>query len=83
MDPVALFPPTTAHYGSIMDGPHIDAKSVRRVGNDERLWFAVSAVNFPLVTQSEIVVNQDVQIRGYLDFRVLGRLTRAHNRSNF
>lgn len=71
-------------YGSIQDGPHIDAKTGRRVRNDERLWFVCSArgvttdgAEFSAVPASALAVD------GYLDLRVLGALRRARNRSNF
>lgn len=82
---LAVFPPTTGDYGSVMDGPHIDAKSNRRVGNDERLWVAVSTVGFQRTNGDTypISVGSNGQIDGYLDYRVLGRLVRAHNRSAF
>lgn len=37
-----LFPSTNAEYGSAMDGPHIDAKTARRVSAEERLFLVVS-----------------------------------------
>jgi len=77
----AFYPPTTAGYGSMSDGPHIDAKSVRRVGNDERLWMAVASAGFPRVGLEQ--VNQAGVLGGYLDLRVLGRLTRARGKSAF
>lgn len=73
------FPPTTAHYGSVSDGAHIDAKTARRVTQDERLWFAVSAVRFPIGT----VTVENPNLRGYLDVRLLAGLRKAHNRGVF
>lgn len=75
----SLFPPTTAGYGSVSDGPHIDTKIKRRVGNDDRLWFAVAHQALPLETATDL----NLQLSGYIDFRVLGALRRAHNRSAF
>lgn len=80
------FPPTTnIEAGSALDGPHIDVKSVRRVRQDERLWFAVSArvldnewagIERPNTTGAEMV-------SGVLDYRVLGALRKAKNSSTF
>jgi len=81
--PEALYPYSTAGYGSMSDGPHIDAKSVRRIGNDERLWFAVAAAGMPSVGGQTETVNSQGLITGYLDLRVLGRLTRARGKSAF
>jgi hypothetical protein len=75
---LSLFPNTTAQYGSIADGGHIDAKSVRRIGADERLWFAISTV---APNNSESPFNGQVQ--GYLDLRVLGALRKAKGKSTF
>jgi len=38
-----LFPQTTAGYGSVQDGPHIDQKTARVISRDERLFFWVQA----------------------------------------
>lgn len=73
------FPSTTVGYGSVQDGPHIDAQTMRRVGNDERLWFAVAARNFPIAVAS----TSPGQIFGYLDYRLLGSLLKARNRGVF
>lgn len=75
-------PTTNINQGSALDGPHFDAKSVRRVGNDERLWFVVASRT--LDREFDITTPNVAGILGLvLDYRVLGRLTRAHNRSNF
>lgn len=73
------FPVTTAGYGSVMDGPHVDAKTARRVRQDERLWFVVAAIPFPVPTTTGASSN----IVGYFDFRVLGALRKAKNRGSF
>lgn len=73
-----MFPPTTAHYGSVADGPHIDAKTARRVAQDERLFFTATAAQFP-----ETPTNQGAAVLGYLDYRLLGQLRKAHNRGVF
>jgi len=39
------YPFTNAEYGSAADGPHIDQKTARVIGQDERLFFVASAVN--------------------------------------
>lgn len=76
------FPTSTSNYGSVADGPHIDAKTARRIRQDERLWFVVAAANWP-----ESTLNNDGDLsndlRGYLDFRLLGAMRRARQRSAF
>jgi len=81
----SLYPPTTAHYGSIQDGPHVDVKSVRRVRQDERLWLAVSTASYNAFQgdPGAAISNNAGVIRGYFDFRILAALRRAKNRSNF
>lgn len=76
-----LFPPTTAGYGSVADGPHIDAKTARRIKQDERLWFVVSARTWPAGDQ--ITPDNPGIINGYLDFRLLGALRKARQGSAF
>lgn len=75
--PLTAFPNTTGFYGSVADGPHIDAKSKRRVGNDERLFFALEGRSFSASDE------RDGTVSFVIDYRVLGRLVRAHNRSSF
>jgi len=70
----------TMHYGSVMDGPHIDAKTRRRVRLDERLWFVVAARGLPIGSTAEAATSV---IHGYLDFRVFADLRKARNRGVF
>lgn len=77
-------PRTTMGYGSVMDGPHIDAKSGRRVNGDERLFFAVAARSLDGILggpDPDALLVRGIQ--GVLDFRVLGWLRKATNRSTF
>lgn len=78
------WPATTAGYGSVADGPHIDVKSVRRVRQDERLWGVISAQPVPFPGGSpSIVAGSQYRVEGVFDYRVLGALRKAKNRSNF
>lgn len=72
-------PTCTMGYGSIQDGPHIDAKTARRVKQDERLFFVVAARALPTAS----VFNTNGLIDGYLDFRILGALRKARQGSAF
>jgi len=76
----ASFPASTALYGSVLDGPHIDAKTSRRISNDERLWFVASVGNFPMGAESAIGANT---VTLYLDYRLVGNISRARNRGVF
>lgn len=78
------FPASTAGYGSVLDGPHIDAKTARRVKQDERLFFAIATTRMP-VPGGDPPPTFDLAggITGYLDFRLLGALRKAQNRGAF
>jgi len=78
--PGDAYPPSNALLSGLGDGPHFDAKSARRVGNDDRLWFAVAAMNWP---PGDVFQGQSHEVQGYLDLRILGSLVKAHNRSTF
>lgn len=69
-----------SQYGSVADGPHIDAKTVRRVGQDDRLWIAISAHAVPLQQDSWTGANS---VRCTWDIRAFGALRKARNRGNF
>lgn len=75
------YPRSTAFYGSVADGPHIDSKVKRRVRQDQRLWFAVSAVPWP-VPQTNLDTGV-LALQGYLDYRIFGSLRKARNTSAF
>lgn len=74
------FPSSTAGYASLASGPFFRTKTRRRVRQDERLWFSVAAVNWPLETLS---AGQTNQVDFYLDYRIFGDLVKAKNRSAF
>lgn len=79
-DAFRYFPATNAEYGSVADGPHIDAKTARRVTNDERLFFAIGAM-MPAV-MSYTPANDSV-VSFNLDIRCLGALRKSRNRGVF
>lgn len=76
---------TTNTYSSGKAGPHFDVKSVRRIHTDERLWLVLAARTldneFVPGVQPNTVLPEGVAM--VFDYRVLGALRRAHNRSNF
>lgn len=78
-------PRFNGRYGSVADGPHVDVKSVRKVGNDERLWLIVAVRTLDtLFTGGQSPTNGATSGLGFwFDYRVLGQLRRARNRSNF
>jgi len=72
------FPQTTADYGSVQDGPHIDQKTARVIGPQERLFFWMQA---RIINVSANVNNANVVWN--LDYRLLGSLRlNSGNRRN-
>lgn len=67
---------------SSLDGPHIDAKTRRRIRQEERLYAAVSMT--PMAgTSLASWVAKNQQIAGYLDVRLFGQLRRPRNQGQF
>lgn len=82
---VTKFPPTNCNYGSVLDGPHIDAKTVRRVRREDRLWFGLQ---FRYLGASwDRPFNVDVPIalhvKMHLDYRLFGTLVKAKSSGTF
>jgi len=73
-----IVPTSTMMYNSVADGPHIDAKTRRRVRQDERLWFALSG---RMVDGGGGSVFQNFNY--ILDVRMFGALRRARNTGAF
>lgn len=74
-------PTSNMEYGSVADGPHVDQKTARLVGPEERLFLDVSAsiLNQPNNPAS----TSPISIGVFTDIRVLGSLrTSAGNRRN-
>jgi len=86
IDPIwahAALPPTTANYGSVADGPHIDAKTRRKVGNDDRLWWAQSIQPYPRFGAGSFPYTGVIQLQAHLDYRLFGQTRKGRNRGNF
>lgn len=71
------YPSTNVRYGSVADGPTVDAKTKRRIHQEERLWFIISAMNYPLGTVAPDLTQQS--ILWMLDVRYHGALRKARN----
>jgi len=69
----AGYPSTTAGYGSVMDGPHIDAKSNRVIHRSERLYGVLALRNYnpQIGTLAAVAFNTT---RLLLDYRIVGSL---------
>lgn len=73
-------PPSNLWFGSLLDGGHIDAKTRRRTHSDERLYFAISAANWPYVGgDAGYTLTYDWD----LDVRLFGAMRRAQNKGAF
>lgn len=80
----SMCPTANTSCGSVLDGPHIDVKSVRRVRKDERLWCVAAARTMDVLLGIRIPTTIiDGGVKGYITLRVLGQLRKAFNRSNF
>jgi len=71
------FPASNARYGSVLDGPHLDAKTARVISDEERLFFVLSG----------FALNGDPQLQTtllcLLDLRVLASMrSQSGNRRN-
>jgi len=78
----ASFPSSTAGYGSVADGPHVDARTRRRIGNDDRLWLAVLAQPWKVLdTESAPTGNGRVVVK--FDYRIFGALRKSRQRGAF
>lgn len=77
--------PRTNIGQGLMDGPHVDARSGRRVGGDERLWFAVAVRTLDFVLDNSPNANAIATdaVKGVLQVRVLGFPRAARKRSAF
>lgn len=75
------FPSNTGQYGHLRNGPHFDVKSKRRIRQDERLWGVVAACSAPILWPQG--ASGGYRVEAMIDYRILGALRRAKNRSNF
>lgn len=78
---VAYWPPSTTDYGSMADGPHIDARTKRVVRHKDRLWLSVSA--FALSDAEDQPNTNSGFVSGYFDYRIFGNIIKPRNRGNF
>lgn len=75
----AGYPMSSSHYGSVQDGPHVDAKTARRVGGDDRLFLAITATPMPSLSSA----SSSTGVSGYFDLRILAQLRRPLNKGKF
>lgn len=82
---VTRFPPTNTFMGSVLDGPHLDAKTKRHVHREDRLWFQVAAryLNFNWADPFNVDVTTRNVLNMHLDYRLFGTLLKARNTGTF
>jgi len=76
----ASFPRNNAIQSGLHDGPHVDAKTNRVIGPEQRLFLHFAAKGLPIQPQGGITGDND--IFGLFDLRLLGNLQRSTNRRN-
>lgn len=78
------YPVSNAGYGSVLDGPHIDSKSKRRIGREERLWFVVQCQGEAgEIQKMNGLDTAQPYVYGKLDLRIYGQMRKGRNRGNF
>jgi hypothetical protein len=73
---------SNVHGGSVMDGPHVDARTRRRVKQQERLYFAWSFAPFQDGIQGTPGIEGQI-VDLVLDVRLFGALRKARNQGAF
>jgi len=73
-----VLPVTNIDYGSVLDGPHIDAKTRRRVRQDERLFFVMTG---RMLDGGGGTVS--LNFNWTLDVRLFGAMRKARNKGAF
>lgn len=79
--PFALFPKTNAHYGSVADGPHVDQKTNRRIGPEQRMFLHFATKGLPIQPPGGDLPATG-KVIGVYDLRFVGSMLRASNRRN-
>jgi len=75
------FPPTNVEYRTDKTNHYVDAKTVRRVRQDERLWLVIAARAWGL--HAGITESGDLLLKGHADLRFLGAARKARQRGTF
>lgn len=72
------FPATNSAYGSVHDGPHIDAKTNRRIADEERLFMVLTARLANFIGTNTV----NSQVVYTFDYRLLGSVMKQTNKRN-
>lgn len=74
-----VFPVSVQNQASGLDSGHIDAKTIRKVVDDNRLWFSIATLGWPETNPQSFGGN----VGGWLDLRILGSLVRGRQQGAF
>lgn len=73
-----IYPTSTVGYHSVLDGPHLDIKSKRRIDREHRLWAVVAARGY---SPGFIDPTSTIQLFSwFLDYRIHGTMKPGRNR---
>lgn len=75
---ITTVPSTVAQYGSVMDGGHVDAKTKRRIRQNERLFFL-----YQTVTTGTLGIEPGGSVTFGFDLRLHGALRKNRNQGTF
>jgi len=82
-DGLQNFPQTNAGYGSVKDGPHIDQKTNRVIGQEERLFLNITWTHLPLPASDRTGLDTNSIVYFNFQYRILGSVFQnAGNRRN-
>lgn len=81
------FTENNVNYNGALSNSRVDAKTIRRVRQDDRLWFAIAArglnANWANPFVNEVLATGAATVEFHLDYRLFGTLMRAKNRGAF
>lgn len=90
IDGLNRHPATNTQYNGAMSNSRIDAKTLRRVGQDDRLWFAITARAVSTVWTGEganpftaEINTTGTVVKALLDYRLFGSLRKAKQQGRF
>lgn len=87
MDPLFGFPATNVGYNGALTSSYIDQKTIRRVGQDDRLFLSVDVrglgTNWLTPFTANAATVEQTNVVGHLEYRLFGSLRKARQRGAF
>lgn len=84
--PTFAFPPSNVSYNGSNSNQYIDARTIRRVGQDDRLWLSMAVRGLSDQWLAPFTADRSVQetdVHCHLDYRLFGSLRRAKQTGRF